>query len=173
MERDDGLAMGAWLHPTLWKRGTGRKSRPTLRSRPGGGLSGRWMTPSQAPPHRRLWGPLGEGGALCHGRVKHGRSCRTFSTLQYHLPGGAPATDLQLHRWNLGCGNLVRDETVPALGACHPKGDAPQALQRGATWAGWGSIPVVFFLGVAGHPCPTLRAISLSVPGEPAYTGKG
>ena len=32
--------------------------------------------------------------SLCHGRVtvKHGRSCRTFSTLQHHSPGGSSAT---------------------------------------------------------------------------------
>jgi len=34
------------------------------------------------------------------------------------------------------------------------------------------SIPVVFFPGMAGHPCSTLRAISLSLQGEPAYTAK-
>jgi len=50
------------------------------------------QVPARRPPHQRLWGPLGERGALCHGRVKHGRSCRTSSTLQNHSPDAAPAT---------------------------------------------------------------------------------
>jgi hypothetical protein len=41
----------------------------------------------------------------------------------------------------------------------------------GNTWAGWGSMPVVFFPGMEGHPCPTLRATSLSLQGEPADIG--
>ena len=36
----------------------------------------------------------------------------------------------------------------------------------GNTWAGWGSMPVIFFAGMAGHPCPTLRATSLSLSKE-------
>ena len=43
----------------------------------------------------------------------------------------------------------------------------------GNTWAGWGSIPLVFFLGVSGHPCLILRATSLSLQGEPANIGLG
>ena len=35
------------------------------------------------------------------------------------------------------------------------------------------SIPVVCFPGMAGHPCPTLRATSLSFQGEPSDIGKG
>jgi hypothetical protein len=38
----------------------------------------------------------------------------------------------------------------------------------GATLGGWSSIPVVFFPGMAGHPCLTPSAISLSLQGEPA-----
>ena len=47
---------------------------------------------------------------------KHGRSCRTSSTLQHHSPGScAPATVtcsyiVGWHGWNLGWGNFVRDE---------------------------------------------------------------
>ena len=41
------------------------------------------------------------------------------------------------------------------------------------TWAGRGSMPVVFPPGMADHPCPTLRAKSLSLQGEPADIGKG
>ena len=43
----------------------------------------------------------------------------------------------------------------------------------GNTWASWGSIPVVFFDGTAGHPCLILRATSPSLQGEPANIGKG
>jgi len=43
----------------------------------------------------------------------------------------------------------------------------------GNTWAGWGSIPVFFFPGMAGHPCLILRATSLSLQGDPANIGKG
>ena len=43
------------------------------------------MTTSQAShPPTTLEGPW--ESALCHGRVKHGRPCRTFSTLQQHSP---------------------------------------------------------------------------------------
>jgi len=42
----------------------------------------------------------------------------------------------------------------------------------GNTWAGWGLIPVVFFAGMAGHPCVILRATSLSLQGDPANIGK-
>ena len=34
-------------------------------------------------------------------------------------------------------------------------------------------MPVVFFPGMAGHPCPALRATSLSLQGEPADIVKG
>ena len=40
----------------------------------------------------------------------------------------------------------------------------------GAIWAVWGSIPVFVFPGMAGHPCPALRAISRSLQGEPPAT---
>ena len=33
-------------------------------------------------------------------------------------------------------------------------------------------MPVVFFPGMAGHPCPTLRAVSLSLQGAAANIGK-
>jgi len=38
-------------------------------------------------------------------------------------------------------------------------------------WPGWGSIPVLF-PWMAGHPCLTLRARSLSLQGDPANIGK-
>jgi hypothetical protein len=50
---------------------------------------------------------------------------------------------------------------------------APQAFRRGEHMSRVGSIPVVFFPGMAGHPCLTLRATSLSLQGDPANTGKG
>ena len=131
--------------------------------------------PARRPPHRRLWGPLGEGGALCHGRVKHGRSCRTSSAFQHHSPGGCPGDcDLQLHcrlaqrdSW----GNLVHDTTTTMPGPCSEKSSAPPrgegALRRPSaldTWAGWGSMPVFPPPVMAGQPFLILRATSLVAP---------
>jgi len=86
-------------------------------------------------------------------------------SLQHHLPGGCPGDcDLQLHswhRWILGRGNLVHDTTTTRLSSV------------GSTLAGWGSMPVFFSPGMAGHPCPTLRAKFLSIQGDPANIGKG
>jgi len=63
-------------------------------------------------------------------------------------------------------------ESVPPHG-----GEAAMRCHRrsavGTIWSGWGSMPVVFSPGMAGHPCPTLRATSLSLQGEPADIGKG
>jgi hypothetical protein len=42
----------------------------------------------------------------------------------------------------------------------------------GNTWARWGSIPVVFFPGMAGHPCPTLSHPTCDVPFPPRRTGE-
>jgi hypothetical protein len=56
---------------------------------------------------------------------------------------------------------------TPALRACHPegvRGTAPQASRCGE------HLGRVGFNG--GHPCPTLRATSLSLQGEPANIGK-
>ncbi len=49
---------------------------------------------------------------------------------------------------------------------CAEGTDAPQALRRGGNLGRVGSIPVFVFPGMAGHPCPTLRAISLSLQDE-------
>jgi len=52
--------------------------------------------------------------------------------------------------------------------------EAPQALRRGRNLGRVGfDAHIVFFPGVAGHPCPTLRAISLSLQRDPAHNGKG
>ncbi len=42
----------------------------------------------------------------------------------------------------------------------------------GNTWAGWGSISVVFPPGMSGPPCLTLRATSLFLQGDPANIRK-
>ena len=134
----------------------GQKSRRTMGSEPRGGQPYQRALDDDQPgvPATDDFGGLGEGGALCQDRVKHGRSCRTFSTTH---PEAAPATVtcsyiVGWHRWTLGWGNLVqapqalRHETTrrrrcqaPAPRACHPEGVRGH---RGATgvlpWAGWG-----------------------------------
>jgi len=83
-------------------------------------------------------------------------------------------------KWILGWGNLVHDTTTTMPGPCSEKSASSQEgwgrRRRSAvwnTWAGWGSIPVVFPPGMAGHPCLILRARSLSLQGDPANIGKG
>ena len=61
------------------------------------------------------------------------------------------------------------DSWLGQLGTRH---DDDEAFRRGEQWAGWGSIPV-FPPGMAGHPCLTLRARSLSLQGDPANIRKG
>ena len=61
---------------------------------------------------------LGEGCALCHGRVKHGRSCRTFLDPPVSLTRSAPATVtcsyiVASHGWNLGRGNWYATKMMP------------------------------------------------------------
>jgi hypothetical protein len=107
----------------------------------------------------------GEGGALCHRRstaVPVGPPRPSSIT----HPEAAPATvtcsyTVCWHKWILGWGNLVHDTTTTRR----------SSFQN--TWAGWGSMPVFFFPGMAGHLCLTLRARSLSLQGDPANIGKG
>ena len=79
-------------------------------------------------------------------------------------------------------GHLVHDTTTMMPGPCSDKSASPREGRGhwhrrrsavGDAWAGWGSIPVVFPPGMAGHPCLILRATSLSLQGEPANIGKG
>jgi hypothetical protein len=71
--------VAAWLQPDPLEAGNrpGRKSRRTLRSRPGGGQP-------YLPPPTTLGAPWGSGCPLPP--KKHVRSCRTSSTLQHHSP---------------------------------------------------------------------------------------
>jgi hypothetical protein len=119
-----------------------------VRSRPGGGqpylhaLDNRFQP--GVPPPTTLGAPWGRGCPLPP--QKHGRSCRTSSTLQHHSPGGSSDCDLQLHcrlahvdPWlgQFGTGatgaTTRRHDTAttptrrrrwqtPALRACHPEG---------------------------------------------------
>jgi hypothetical protein len=152
----------------------------------------RWMTGSSqaSPPPTTLGAPWGRGCPLPP--QKHGRSCRTSLTLQHHSPGGSSDCDLQLlcrlaqvdpwlGQFGTGAtGATTRhddddDTTMPERATQRSEG-ALRRLRRpavGNTWAGWGSMPAVFPPGMAGHPCPTLRATSLSLQGEPADIGKG
>jgi hypothetical protein len=84
-------------------------SPPDPLATPGGGQHMRWMTGAsqETPPPTTLGAPRERGCPLQP--QKHGRSCRTSSTLQHHSPGGGPGNcDLQLHcgwhRWILGWG---------------------------------------------------------------------
>jgi hypothetical protein len=198
--------VAAWLQPDPLEAGNrpGRKSRRTLRSRPGGGQP-------YLPPPTTLGAPWGRRCPLPP--KKHGRSCRTSSTLQHHSPltsdfrkrrppGRCSSDcDLQLqcrlaqveplagaiwhrrHRRYDSARHGDDDDTTttmpdPCSESVPPRGGEGvlKCLRRpavGNTWAGWGSMPVVFFPGMAGHLCPTLRATSLSLQGEPADIGKG
>ena len=132
--------------------------------------------PSQAsPPPTTLGAPWGRGCPMSP--QKHGRSCRTSSTLQHHSPGGALATVtcsyfVGWHRWTLGWAiwytTRRRRCQPPALRrARHPERggatEAPQAFRHGEHMGRVGFIPVVFPPGMAGHPCLILRATSLSL----------
>jgi hypothetical protein len=73
--------------------------------------------PARRPPHRRLWGPLGEGGALCHGRVNTAVPVGPPRPSSITHPDAAPATVtcrniVGWHRWILGWGNLVHYTTT-------------------------------------------------------------
>jgi hypothetical protein len=108
----------------------GRKSRRTLRYRPGGGqqylraLDDRCrrrihVNARQAsPPPMTLGAPWGRGCPMPP--QKHGRSCRTSSTLLHHSPGGCSGDcELQLHFWNT---TRRRRRHAPALRrARHPE----------------------------------------------------
>ena len=100
--------------------------------------------PTRRPPHRRLWGPLGEGGALYHGRVNTAVPVGPPRPSSITHPEAAPATVTcsYRHRWILCWGNLVHDTTTTKRSAV------------GNAWAGWGSIPVFFPLD-GRSPVPT------------------
>ena len=85
--------------------------------------------PARSPPHGRRRGPSGKG--VPSATQKHGRSCRTSSTLQHHSHGGGPGDcDLHLHR------RLAQVDSW--LGQL----DDDEAFRLGERWAGGGSIPV-------------------------------
>ncbi len=83
-------------------------------------LANKFLSQASLPP-TTLGGPLGEGGALCHGRVKHGLSCRTSSTLQHQEAARATVTCSYIvgwHRWALSLGQALRhddDDARPLL----------------------------------------------------------
>ena len=111
-------------------------------------------------PHRRLWGPLGEGGALCHGRVNTAVPVGPPRPSSITHPESAPATVtcsyIGWHRWILGWGNLVHDTTTTKRSAV------------GNAWAGWDSIPVFFSLdGMSPVSRPTCE-----VPFPPRRSGE-
>ena len=84
----------------------------------------RWMigASQEPPPTDDFWGPSGKGCPLQ--QQKHGRSCRTSSTLQHHSPGGGPGDcDLQLH-----CRLAQVDSWLGRLGTRH---DDDEAFRRG------------------------------------------
>ena len=96
-----------------------------------------------SPPPTTLGAPWGRGCPMSP--QKHGRSCRTSSTLQHHSPGGALATVtcsyfVGWHRWTLGWAiwytTRRRRCQPPGLRrARHPERgggtEAPQTFRRG------------------------------------------
>jgi hypothetical protein len=135
--------------------------------------------------------PLSPSLVLCHDRVNHGRSCRTSSTLQHHSPGGSSDCDLQLHcrlaqvdSW-LGqfctgvAGAMTRRHDIattkpdPCSESVQPR-RGEGLLRRfrrpavGNTWAGWGSMPVVFFTWDGRSP---VSHPTCDVPFPPRRTG--
>ena len=97
--------------------------------------------PARSPPHSRLWGPLGEGGALCNRRsttVPVSESCRTSSTLQHHSPGGCTGDcDLQLHQ-----AGKQMDSWLGQFGTRH---DDDEAFRRGEHMGRVGFDARIFF----------------------------
>jgi hypothetical protein len=87
----------------------------------------------------------------------------SFLTLSLSLPRGGKGA-LRRHRRY----DTTTTMPDPCSESLPPRG-GEGVLRRhrrsavGTTWAGWGSMPVVFFPGMAGRPCPTLRATSLSL----------
>ena len=111
---------------------------------PGGGQQVRWMTgASKEPPPPTTLGAPRERGCPLQPQ-KRDRSCRTSSTLQHHWLG--------------------------QLGTQH---DDDEAFRRGEHMGRVGFDSRIFFPWMAGHPCLTLRARSLSFQGDPANIGKG
>ena len=84
-------------------------------------------------------------------------------------------------RWILGWGNLVHDTTTTMPGTCFEKSASPREGSRrsavGNTWAGWGSIPVVFFSRpTCDVPFPPRRPgeyWQLMFPARPLYRAPG
>ena len=126
----------------------------------------RWMTGAsrEPPPSTTLGAPRERGCPLQ--QQKHDRSCRTSSTLQHHSPGGGPGDcDLQLH-----CRLAQVDSWLGQLGTRH---DDDEAFRRGERMGRVGFDSRTLSPWMAGHPCLTLRARSLSLQGDPANIGKG
>jgi len=119
--------------------------------------------PARRPPHRRLWGPLGEGGGPCHGRVNTA------------VPVGPPRPS-----------SITHPEAAPATVTCSYIEAGTDGFLAGVIWytprrrrnvPPWGThgpggvrFPY-FFPWMAGHPY--LRARSLSLQGDPVSVGKG
>jgi hypothetical protein len=120
--------------------------------------------PARKPPHRRLWGPLGKGGALCN-RKSTAVPVGPPRTSSITHPEVAPAT-VTCSYIEAGTGE-VHDTTTTKRSAV------------GNTWAGWGSIPVFFPPGwqvtrVSHYVRGPFRRISeRDDPGPPAPGGLG
>ena len=85
------------------------------------------------PPHRRLWGPLGKGGALCN--------CRSTA-----VPVGPPRpssiTHPEVALATVTCSYRLA-QVDSWLGQQHNMTTTKRSAV-GNAWAGWGSIPVFF-----------------------------
>ena len=119
------------------------------------------------PPHRRLWGPLGKGGALCN---------RRSTTVPIRPPRPSSISHPEVAR--VTCSYIVHrldrlaqvDSWLGQLGTRH---DDDEAFRRGERMGRVGFDSRIFSPWMAGHPCLTLRARSLSLQGDPANIGKG
>jgi len=120
----------------------GRKSQRTLRHTPKGGQHMRWMTgASKEPPHRRLWGPLGKGGALCN-RRSTAVPIRPPRPSSITHPEVALATVTCIYIATVTCSYRLA-QVDSWLGQQHNMTTTKRSAV-GNAWAGWGSIPVFF-----------------------------
>ena len=72
------------------------------------------------------------------------------------------------------CSYIVRLAQVDSWqGQLGPRHDDDEAFRRGERMGRVGFDSRIFFPWLAGHPCLTLRAMSLSLQGDPANIGKG
>jgi hypothetical protein len=149
------------------------------------------MTTSQAPPQPTTLGVPWKGVLTATAESKTAVPVRLSQPSSIIQPEAASATMtcsyiVGCHRWTIGRDNLVRDVSATILRgrsqgpplregtiAQGSEERAPQGHPSAGKERAPQAVPIVSTPGMAGHPCATLGAISLSLQGEPACTGKG